>query len=166
MKKILYIIASNGYQDIEYEIPKSILEENSCEVITASSKEIAKGSLGGSTKVDLLIENVRPENYDAIVFAGGPGSREYFDNETALKIAKFFNSQGKLTCAICAGPGILANAEILKDKKSTCFEGISDIIEGKGAIYTGNQTEIDGNIITANGPKSAKLFGELIAQNL
>jgi len=166
MKKILYIIASNGYQDIEYEVPKSILKQNSHKIITASSAKIAKGSLGGQTEADLLINEVNPENYDALIFAGGPGSREYFNNETAIKIAKEFYSKGKIICAICAGPGILANAGILNGKKATCFEGISHILEEKGALYTKNPTEIDENIITANGPKSAKSFGELIAQNL
>jgi len=166
MSKILTIIAPQGYQDIEYEEPKKILKQKGHQVITASLTPTAYGSLGGKTKVDIILNEVKPEEYDAVVFVGGPGSTIYFDNKTALNLAKTFYESNKFTCAICAGPIILANAGLLKDKKATVYSGGSQDIISKGAKYTGKPTEIDGKIITGNGPMSAKFFGELIAKNL
>jgi protease I len=166
MAKVLMVIAAQGYQDIEYEDPKNVLIKAGHTVTTTSTSKKAYGGLGGQTEVDLLLDNVNEENFDAIVFVGGPGSHTYFTNITALNLSKKFFEKGKLTCAICAGPGTLANAGILKDKKATCWDGVSPILTEKGANYTGNSVEKDGNIITANGPGAAKKFGELIAKNL
>lgn len=166
MPNILIVIAPQGYQDFEYEEPKKVLEKKGHTVTTASTTQIATGSLGGQTQTDLLITEVNPSDYNAIAFIGGPGSQLYFQNQTAHNLAKAFYQAGKLTCAICAAPIILANAGLLEDKISTCYEGGAQQIIAKGAKYTGNQIEKDGNIITASGPPAAKKFGKVIAKNL
>jgi len=61
---------------------------------------------------------------------------------------------------LCLSPVILANAGILKGKKATCWFSVARMIKKKGAIYTGKKVEIDGLIITGNGPSAAKEFGE------
>ncbi|MFA7685320.1 MAG: DJ-1/PfpI family protein [Candidatus Gracilibacteria bacterium] len=164
--KILIVIAPEGYQDIEYETPKKVLQDAGYEIITTSTQEVAHGSLGGSTKVDLLLDQVNPSDYIAIVFVGGPGSHFYFDYQPALNLAKDFYNSGKLTTAICAGPSILANAGLLKGKTVTSFSGQAENLKANGATYTGNPVEQDGTIITANGPSSAQVFGEKIAKAL
>jgi protease I len=164
--KVLMVIAPDGYQDIEYNTPKSILTNNGYEVITTSTIQTAKGSLGGETEVDLLLKEAFQEDYIAIVFVGGPGAHFYFEYQPALKLAQDFYNAGKLTTAICAGPSILANAGILKNKTATSFEGQGKNLENKGATYTGNLVEQDGTIITANGPQAAEAFGKKIVEAL
>lgn len=166
MAKVLSIIAPNDFQDIEYSDSKSALEESGHDVITASSQPQATGKLGLEVKTDILIDEIDPENYDAIAFIGGPGVYQFFDNQDLQDIAKTFYESGKPTCAICAAPVILANAGLLLDKKSTCWDGEGETITSKGALYTGNDVEVDGNIITANGPNAAEKFGKTIADAL
>jgi len=164
--KILMVIAPEWYQDIEYETPKKVLQDAGYEIVTASTTKIAKGSLGGQTTVDLLIDQVNSADYKAIVFVGGPGSHFYFDYQPALNLAKDFYNSGKLTAAICAAPSTLANAGLLEGKTVTSFEGQSENIKAKGGKYTGNPVEQDGIIITGNGPSSAQAFGEKIVEAL
>lgn len=166
MAKILSIIAPNDFQDIEYSDSKLALEKKGHEVITASSQPQATGKFGLEVETDVLISEIDPNNYDAIAFIGGPGTYQFFDNKRLHEIAKEFYSAGKPTCAICAAPVILANAGLLRDKKSTCWDGEAEALRSKGAIYSGKSVEADGNIITANGPKSAKKFGKKIAKAL
>jgi protease I len=164
--KILIVIAANGYQDTEYSTPKAILEKAGYEVVTTSTKEVAKGSLGGKTTVDVLMDKVNPADYGAVVFIGGPGSHDYFAYEPAITLAKDFYNAGKLTTAICAAPSILANAGILEGKTVTAFPDEAMNVKNKGATYTGNAVEQDGLIITGNGPEAAKAFGEKIVEAL
>ncbi|NIA02395.1 MAG: DJ-1 family protein [Nitrospirae bacterium] len=166
MAKILSIIAPNDFQDIEYSDSKSALEKSGHEVITASSQPQTTGKFGLEVTTDILISKIDPENYDAIAFIGGPGVYQFFENKRLQDLAKTFYKSGKPTCAICAAPVILANAGLLQDKKSTCWDGEGETIQSKGALYSGNDVEVDGNIITANGPASAKKFGETIAKAL
>ncbi|GAJ17159.1 unnamed protein product, partial [marine sediment metagenome] len=64
--------------------------------------------------------------------------------------------------AICIAPVTLANAGILDKKKATVFRSEVKAIKRKGAIYTGKVVEVDGNIITAEGPQAAEEFGKTI----
>jgi protease I len=166
MAKILSIIAPNSYQDFEYNDSKQALESKDHIVITASTVNEAHGKYGGIKKVDILLSQVRPEDYDAILFVGGPGSHIYFDDPLAHKLATKFVNSKKITAAICAAPSILANADLLSGIEATCFPDQVANIKSKGAIYTGKSVQKDGLIITADGPESATEFGEKIAEAL
>lgn len=157
------IIAFQGFRDEEYDIPKKILEKAGIEVTTASTQVgTATGKLGMTAKVDITLKDIKVSDYDSIIFVGGPGSYDLFDDPLAQGIAKETIEQNKILAAICAAPGILAKAGLLKGKKTTCFSGVSYLLVKSGANYTGSGLEIDGKIITADGPAHAKQFGEAI----
>ncbi len=166
MSKLLFVIAPKNYQDTEYEEPKRVLTKKGHEVITTSTTAIATGALGGTTHIDILINEARPEDYDAVVFIGGGGCQLYFESPTAHKLAQDFYASGKLTAAICAAPIILAKAGLLSDKRATCYPGGAETLKQLQTNYTGKSVEKDGQIITADGPSSAKKFGKVIAKNL
>jgi protease I len=71
-----------------------------------------------------------------------------------------------ILAAICAAPSILANAGLLKGKTATSFPDEGENLKAKGANFTGQGLEIDGRIITADGPAHAKQFGEAIVKAL
>jgi len=167
MKKALLIIAAIGFRDEEYFVPKDILEQNNIKVITASTiKGLCTGKLGRTTISDITLNEIKPEEYDGVFFIGGPGSYDYFNNAAAHTILKNAVKQNKIVGGICAGAAILAHAGILKGKKATSFSGVQDDLKANGATYTGTGLEIDGNIITSDGPHSADKFGNAIAKAL
>lgn len=159
-QKVLMIIAFENFRDEELFTPKNILEKNGIKVDIASTKKgVAKGMLGAKVNVELTIDNVKENEYDGIIFVGGIGSEILFNNTYALNLAYKFYKNKKVVGAICLAPGILANSGILKGKKATCWSSASDILKKNGAIYTGNLVEVDGNILTGNGPEAAEKFG-------
>jgi len=167
MVKILMIVAPSGFRDEECLDPKKILEKAGVEVIIASKgTRVARGKLGTDLEVQKDISEIDNITYDAVIFVGGPGTTIYFNDATALRIAKEAYSSGKIIAAICIAPSILANAGILKGKKVTSFPSEEENLRSRGAIYTGKTVEQDGKIITANGPSAAKEFGKLILKNL
>lgn len=166
MAKVLMIIAPNGYQDIEYGDTKAVLEKKGHKITTASTIKEAHGALGGTKITDIMLGEANQTDYDALVFIGGPGTGVYFQNPKAFELAKGFHNAGKVVSAICIAPVILANAGILEGKHATVFpSGAKDLVK-KGALFTDADVEIDGNIVTANGPSAAKKFGEKIAKLL
>ncbi|MFH1239866.1 MAG: DJ-1/PfpI family protein [Candidatus Diapherotrites archaeon] len=167
MAKVLMVIANSNFRDEELFHTKEELENAGNETVIASnSLNEATGSLGGKIKPSILVKDVSFGQYAAVVFVGGSGSALYFDNSAALTLAREFYNNGKITTAICIAPSILANAGILKGKKVTCYVSEKENLETKGAIYTGTDVEVDGKIITANGPKAAHKFGKKIAEML
>ena len=167
MKKVVMIISKNNFRDEEYLQPKEILTKAKVDVTTASSsKGIAKGTLGATQNVDITINEIDVKNYDAVIFIGGSGASEYFDNSQAHKIARDTVSGKKILGAICIAPVTLAKAGVLKNRKATVFSSEIDEIKKYGGNYTGKKVEVDGNIITASGPEAAKQFGEKILELL
>lgn len=167
-KSVLMIIAHKNFRDEEFEEPYKIFT-NAGIITTIASSNIteAKGMFGKTVKPNITISDVVVNNYDAIVFVGGSGASQYFNDETAINIAREAYKQRKVIGAICIAPVILANAGILQGKKATVWDGefISKLKSGK-AIYTGKDVEIDENIITANGPSAARKFGNAILNAL
>jgi len=167
MKKAVMIIAKNNFRDEEYLQPKEILTKAKVEVVTASSsKGIAKGMFGAAQNVDITIDEIDAKNYDAVIFVGGGGASEYFNNSPAHKIARDAISGKKILGAICIAPVTLAKAGVLKNKKATVFESGIEELKKWGADYTGKDVEVDGNIVTASGPEAAKQFGKKILETI
>lgn len=171
-KRIVMVIAFQGFRDEEYFVPKEILERAGVEVKTASIKlGIAMGDEGGEASIDFLISAIRPEEFDAVIFVGGPGCLQYLDNDDAYHLARETVSQNKILAAICISPVILAKAGVLKEKKATVWNSPLDktplkILEENGAEYIDKDVVRDGKIITANGPSAAEEFAQKILENL
>jgi len=166
-KRVLMIIASSNFRDEEYLVPYKILEACGVNIVTASSSlKISQGMLGAKVKPNILLAKVKVEDYDAIIFVGGTGACEYWNDKTAHNIAQTAVAQGKILAGICIAPVTLANAEVLKGKSATVFFTEAKRLQEKGVNYTGADVEIDGNIITANGPQSAEKFAHAIVNLL
>jgi protease I len=92
----------------------------------------------------------------------------YYDDEDALELCRRANASDKvkILAGICAAPGILGKAGILKDKRATAHAGVKERVEPLFGEYTGEDVTVDGKIITANGPPAAKAFGEKILSML
>lgn len=162
-KSVLMVIARKDFRDEEYQKPRQILEEKNIRVSTASSSTSPSTGVKGLTVTpDLLLDQVDANNFQAVVFVGGGGSREYFHNVKAHALAREMFEASKTVAAICIAPVILANSGILKGKRATVFPSETKSLIAGQAQYTGTEVEKDGNIITANGPDAAENFGRVL----
>ncbi|HHT9138077.1 MAG TPA: DJ-1/PfpI family protein [Candidatus Wunengus sp. YC60] len=166
-KKAVMIIAQNNFRDEELLKPREVLEKNGVIVTVASSSlKESTGMLGAKVKPNILFTNINVTDYDAVIFVGGSGASEYWDNPTAHKIANDASNAKKIVGAICIAPVTLAKAGLLANKKATTYSSTVNDIKSAGAKYTGAAVERDGNIITASGPAVAQKFGEAIVKAL
>lgn len=166
-KRVLMVIAPEGFRDEEYREPRRILEAKGCQVTVASrSTKASRGMLGLVVEPDIALDGARASDYDAVVFVGGSGAEAYFADKTAHALASEAFQSGKPLAAICVAPTILANAGLLKGRQATVWPSQSGALRSGGARYTGKPVEKDGTIITADGPASAVRFGEEVARAL
>ncbi|MHC4742723.1 MAG: DJ-1/PfpI family protein [Planctomycetota bacterium] len=166
-KKVALIIPSADFRDDELIGTRRVLDMAGAETILASSKRgILRGMLGNMVEVKVLLSGVRVSDYDAIVFIGGPGVAEYYEDPTAMSIAAGAASQRKVLAAISAAPTVLANAGALTGKRATAFMSEKDKLQQGGAIFTGVGVERDGLIITCSGPAATPIFAQAIAEAL
>lgn len=160
MKTVVFIIAEKVFRDEEYLAPKEVLAKVGIKVITASTTTgEAIGKLGLKVKPDTLVSQIDVDKLDALIFIGGGGAEQYFNDPIAHRLAKEAVEKGKVLGAICIAPVILANAGLLEGKKAAVFPSGADTVKKGGGIYTGRDVEIDGKLITGCGPEAAEKFG-------
>lgn len=166
-RKVLMIIASSSFEDAELFETKFVLEQVDIEVVVASSVTgPVMGLQRGTAESVISLSEVEVADYDAIVFIGGVGAHEYFDNPATMEIARNAIESGKILAAIGIAPRILANAGVLIDVRVTCVASEQDKLKNAGATYTGAPVEHDGLIITARDGMVAVPFGRAIADAL
>ena len=166
-KKVVLIVASENFRDEEFFNTQNALANIKANITIASSKTgVIRGMLGGKIEAAMLIDDIAVNDYDAVVFIGGSGAKEYFNNRIALNIARQAKENGKILAAVCIAPTILANAGLLKDVKVTSFPSEQNALKKAGAVFTGADVEKDGLIITGSGPKTSDKFGKALADAL
>jgi len=166
-KKVVMIIAPENFRDEELIEPQNVLTEKGAEVkVACVSLETAKGMLGAHVKPDMLISDIKPDQWDAIILVGGTGASKYWDDPVVHSILQEAVKQDKIVGAICIAPVTCANAGILAGKQATVYESEAGKLKDKGAVYSGASVQRDGKIITANGPSAAREFGNSIAEAL
>lgn len=167
MTHVLMVIAPEVFRDEEYAVPKDVLESRSARVSTASLRAgVCRGKLGMTAEATLAVADTEAANYDAVVFIGGGGAEVFFDDPEAHALARAAAQRGLVLGAICIAPSILARAGLLEGVRATAFPSQRDDLIAHGAIWADGPVEVDGRVVTANGPEAARDFGLAIADLL
>jgi len=165
-KRVLLIVAYNGYQQTEYFETKTVLKKGGFEIVTASNRiGTATASDGSTTPVDVAINRIIPIEYGGIFFIGGPGAMDQLDNKTSYAVIQDAARENMPLGAICVSPRILAKAGILNGRRATGWNNdgkLAKTYEQHNVILDQKPVVVDGNIITAMGPKNATEFGQAI----
>jgi len=166
-KNVLLIVASERFQDEEFGQPYDLMTKLGATVkLACSRKGTVKGIFGRAVTPDFLIGECKADDFDAVIFIGGPGASEYFNNSAAQTLARDAAAKGKILGAICIAPVTLANAGVLKGINATVFPSEEDQLVSRGARLVKQNVVVDGKIITAAGPQAAREFAEALAKLL
>ena len=159
----LIFLPKKDFNEEEYTIVKRRLLNAGRQVfITSDDHFVCSGSKGMKVKSYTSFYNVNVNNFSGFILIGGSGSRSYWNNESLHKIVRGFSDSKKIIAAICSSPITLAKAEILQNKRATCF--VEDRMEliNAGIDYQDKDVVVDGNIVTADNLHSALKFAEEI----
>ena len=167
MKKIAMFIAYQGFRDEEYVEPKKALEAAGHKVVTVSTaKGQALGKFRATAQVDLVVDEVKVSDYDALTLVGGPGALQHLDNPKVHALFRAAAEQGRLIGAICISPVVLAHAGLLKGRRAACWPDGAPELAKAGAIVSPADLETDGKLITASGPVPARKYGQALVEAL
>ena len=112
---------------------------------------------------DLTIGEVDPDDYDALLLPGGVGNPDQLRmNERAIGVIREFAAAGKPVAAICHGPWLLVEADLLRGKRATAWQSIRTDLRNAGANVVDEQAVTDGNIITSRKPDDVPAFTEAL----
>lgn len=169
MTKKVALFIENGSEELEFIAPLDIMRRANLEVdlISANNEDFITSSHNVKIIADKKINEVNNIlDYDAIVIPGGmPGSTLLRDNKKIIEFYQKMYDSGKLVAAICAAPIVLSAAGITDDKEVTSYPGFDKEINYK-SYNSDKAVVIDKNVITAQGPAVAILFGYEIVNYL
>ncbi len=170
-KKVL-IIATNGFEQAELEVPRERLKAAGATVDVASPQtgEIKgwdKTDWGRPVKVDKSVDAVKADDYDAVVLPGGQINPDLLRvNAKALKVIKEFYNQKKVVAAVCHAPWLLVETGIAKGKKMTSYHSIKTDVINAGAAWEDSPVVVDQGVITSRNPGDLEAFSKKIVEEL
>jgi protease I len=109
-------------------------------------------------KSDLSPEEVKIEDYDALIIPGGRAPDRMRINKSLVKIVKDAYNKGKVIAAVCHGPQMLIEADLLRGKKATCYRSVVTDLKNAGANYVDAPVVVDGKIVTSRFPDDLPIF--------
>jgi protease I len=158
------MVATDGFEEWELFGPKQILEERGAEVLLASPKRdpiqaTVHDDPGKTIRPDLTVEEARAEDFDALILPGGVRNPDHLrTNARAIKLIKDFASAGKPVGAICHGPWLLVEADLLRGRTATSWPSIRTDLRNAGANVVDQAAVTDGNIVTSRNPQDVEPF--------
>jgi protease I len=168
----ILILATDGYERSELRVPLEQLRSQGADVKIASLKagEIKswdEKNWGDSVPVDLIVTDVKSEDYHALVIPGGQINPDILRaNEDAVKVVRDFVKSGKPVAAICHGPWLLVEADALRGRKATSFASIRTDVKNAGASWEDKEVVVDNGIITSRSPKDLNAFVAKIVEEI
>jgi protease I len=122
---------------------------------------------GKSVKVDHLVSEVRPTDYDALVLPGGQINPDKLrTDKNAVAFIKQFVETGKPVAAICHGPWGLIEADVVKGKTVTSWPSVHTDLKNAGARWVDKEVVQDGNLITSRRPEDIPAFSNQLIESL
>ncbi len=153
------MISADNFEDTELLVPYYRLKEEDVDVdIVSMKKGMIKGKHGYEVSVDKTLIEVTPEEYDILVLPGGRAPETIRKQREAVDIAKHFFETNKPVFAICHGPQTLITAGLLKGRRATCYQSVSQEMKNAGARYEDKEVVIDGNLVTSRQPSDLPAF--------
>jgi len=174
-KRIL-ILATNGFEQAELEVPRDKLKAAGAavDVVSPEQGEIKgwdKKDWGRPVKVDKPLAGASAADYDAIVLPGGQINPDLLRvNPDALKLIKAFYDAGKTVAAVCHAPWLLIETGLVRKadgsgRKMTSYKSIKTDVINAGGKWEDSEVVTDNGVITSRNPGDLDAFvGKIIEE--
>jgi protease I len=158
------IVATDGFEEWELFGPRQILQERGAEVVLASLtsdpiQATVHDDPGKTIRPDLTVDEANADDFDALILPGGvrnPDQLRMHGNVIAL-ITRFAE-QDKPIGAICHGPWLLVEADLLRGRTATSWPSIRTDLRNAGAMVVDEPAVTDGKIVTSRKPDDVEAF--------
>ena len=107
---------------------------------------------GHNFSLNATFEEIRPEDYDALVIPGGRAPEYLRMNGKVLDAVRHFAASRKPIAAICHAAQILTAAGVVEGRKISAYPAVGPEVNRAGGQYTEipmDQALVDGNFVTA-----------------
>jgi protease I len=156
--KTIAIVAADMVEEVELVEPRKALEAAGAttELISLEPGEIQAANhfdKGGRHRVDRAVEEVDASDYDGLMIPGGVANPDLMrGDENMVEFARAFFEQGKPVAAICHGPWLLVEANVLRGRTLTSWPTLQTDIRNAGGNWVDQEVVTDSGLVTSRKP--------------
>jgi len=160
------ILTEEGFEQVELTSPKMALKDAGAivHVISPKSGKIKawdKTNWGIEVDVDKQLDEVSPDDYDALVLPGGVMNPDKLrQNKEAIAFVTAFLKEGKPIAAICHGPQMLIETGLIKGRRLTSFPSLQTDLRNAGAKWVNEEVVVDNGLVTSRTPADLIAFNK------
>jgi len=164
--KKVAILAADMFERVELEQPRKALEDAGAETEVVS---IHSGEIQGfdhfdpanKIKVDKTVEEVSPDDYDALLIPGGVGNPDQLrGDENAVNFVRDFAQAKKPMAVICHGPWMLVESGVVRGRRVTSWPTLQTDIRNAGGEWVDKEVVVDEGIVTSRKPDDIPAFNK------
>jgi protease I len=162
------ILVEDAFEDSELTSPRDALRGAGVQVtiVGAIAGHTYTGKKGATVTADVAAGAVKPQDFDAVVVPGGHAPDKMRMRHAMVDLVRDLFGAGKPIAAICHGPQLLINANILRGRTLTCWPSIAVDVKNAGGRYVDKPVVEDGNLITSRKPDDLPQFNEALLRQL
>jgi protease I len=151
-KALLFV--ENGFEDAEALYPYYRLQEAgfAVDVVGPAKGKVYTGKYGYPLTAGLAPADVDIAAYAAVIVPGGQAPDRMRVDEGLVEILRAAHARGVVIGAICHGPQLLIEADLVRGRNVTCYKSVLTDILNAGAIYHDLPAVVDANIVTSRAP--------------
>lgn len=170
--KRVAILATNGFEESELREPREALLKAGAFVDLISPEAGAikgwkDGGWGDTEQVDRTVADAKAEDYDALLLPGGVMNPDKLRMDPdAVAFVRAFFDQKKPVAAICHGPWLLAEADVLRGRKVTSYPSIRTDLINAGAEWVDEEVVVDKGLVTSRSPKDLPAFNAKMVEEI
>jgi deglycase len=169
-KRIAFLMANEGVEQVEYFEPRKAVEEAGAEVdvISTESGEVQGFEhldKGETWDVDRTTSEAKAEDYDGVVLPGGVANPDNLrTDDEALRFLRELFEAGKPVGAICHAPWMLVEAGVVDGRKVTSFPSVQTDIRNAGGNWVDEEVVVDSGLVTSRKPDDIPAFNSKIVE--
>ena len=170
--KRVAILATEGFEYVELTEPKKALEAAGAKTEVVSPKDgKIKGwnhtDWGDSVKVDVSLKSADAGKYDALLLPGGVMNPDHLRQDpNAVQFVKAFFDANKPVAAICHGPWMLVEADVLQGRKLTSWPSLQTDIKNAGGNWVDQEVVADHGLVTSRKPDDIPVFNKKMIEEI
>jgi protease I len=169
-EKRVAILATDMFEQVELVEPRKALDDAGAETEIVS---IESGEIQGFNHydkadkfpVDKTVDEVTADDYDALMLPGGVGNPDTLRmHEDAVRFVRSFFEAGKPVGAICHGPWMLVEADVVRGRPVTSWPSLKTDIRNAGGNWQDKEVIVDDGLVTSRKPDDIPAFNEKIIE--
>jgi protease I len=164
--KTVAILATDGFEQAELLQPRKALDAAGAKTVVIAPED---GSIrgwkskdwGDEVAVDATLDRANPDDYDALMLPGGVLNPDQLrTDKRAVAFVRSFFEHAKPVAAICHGPIMLIEANVLKDRRLTSWPSLQTDVRNAGGLWSDEKVVVDRSLVTSRKPDDIPAFNE------